>query len=84
MLSENGKVGTIARTPNKGDYFRVSEKQLKFSHHAEQKQNSFVYDEKALFASLSTSNTVEVFAFPAAWAETGTGFPATICDLDRH
>lgn len=85
VLSENGKVGTIARTPNKGDYFRVSEKQIKFSHHAEQ-NNSFVYDEKALFASLSTSNTVEVFAFPGGvggdWNWFSGYYPVTSTDTE--
>ncbi len=63
VLSENGKAGTIARTPDKGTYFNVSENQIKFTTHAEE-NFSFVYDETALFASLADSNTLEVFAFP--------------------
>ena len=63
VLSENGKVGTIARTPDKGTYFNVSENQIEFSHHAEE-NFSFVYDETALFASLANSDTLEAFAFP--------------------
>lgn len=63
VLSENGKVGMIAQTPDKGTYFHVSEKQIEFSHHA-QENTSFVYDETALFTSLTSSKTLEVFAFP--------------------
>ena len=63
VLSENGKVGSIAREPEKGDYLHVSANQIKFTDHA-QPNNSFVYDETALFASLADSKTLEVFAFP--------------------
>jgi len=63
VFSENGKVGTIAQTPDKGSYFHVSENQIKFTDHA-QENNSFVYNETELFKSLSNSNTLEIFAFP--------------------
>jgi len=63
VLSENGKVGDIARAPDKGTYFNVSKNQIKFTDHA-QANNSFVYDETELFASLAASTTLEVFAFP--------------------
>jgi len=67
VLSENGKVGTIARTPDKGTYFNVSAKQIKFTDNTQQ-NNSFVYDETALFSSLTNSKTLEIFVFPG-----GTG-----------
>ncbi len=63
VLSENGKVGTIAQAPDKGIYFNVSENQIKFTNHLDV-NTSFVYDETALFASLTGSKTLEAFAFP--------------------
>ncbi|MEI6580117.1 MAG: hypothetical protein WCN92_11755, partial [Eubacteriales bacterium] len=83
VLSENGKVGTIARTPDKGTYFNVSEKQMKFTTHAEE-NFSFVYDETALFASLTGSKTLEAFAFPGGvggeWNWFSGYYPVTSID----
>ena len=83
VLSENGRSGYIARTPDKGTYLNVSEKQIKFTDHA-QENTSFVYDETELFASLANSETLEVFAFPGGvggdWNWFSGYYPVTSID----
>lgn len=83
VLSENGRTGTIAREPEKGDYLHVSVNQIKFTDYV-QENTSFVYDETELFAPLADSKTLEVFAFPGGvggdWNWFSGYYPVTSID----